>query len=134
MGYEYKWRARSSSIDETNQIYFPELFRHIDEKIEELLEQVDNPIYRLIADDGFALPVVRAEADYVAPIAFGDQVNGTIFPELGDSSVRFQCRGAVGNDRVFKATVVRVFVDLETFEKKPLPESLREELAIYTEK
>lgn len=128
MGYEFTWHARSSSIDETNHIYYPELFRLLDEGIEALLEEIGYPLSRLIPDEGYALPIVHAEADYLAPIEFGDAVACTIAPDSGESSIRFHGTGTVDGERVFEATIIRVFVDTETFEKRPLPDRMRQRL------
>lgn len=127
MAYEFTWHARSSSIDETDHLYYPELFRLLDEGIEALLEEVGYPLSRLILDEEFALPIVHVEADYLAPVTLGDAVACRIDPEPGESSIRFRGTGAVDDERVFEATIVRVFVD-ETFEKRPLPGEIREAL------
>lgn len=132
MGYDFHWEARSSSVDETNHIYYPQLFRHLDDGIEALLEDAGYPIYRLIRDEERALPIVHAEADYLDPIEFGDSVDCTITPDAGESSVEFRGKGTVDGRRVFEATIVRVFVDLETFEKRPLPDGMRTQLATFS--
>lgn len=132
MGYVFTWRARSSSVDETDHIYFPELFRLFDEGIEALLEDVGYPLHRLIPEEDRALPIVHAEADYEAPIEFGDVVRCTITPDVGDSSVTFEGTGRVDDTSVFEATVVRVFVDTDTFSKRPLPDGMRDGLTEYS--
>lgn len=131
MAYEFQWRARSSSVDETNHIYYPRLFDSLDDGIEALLEEIGYPLHRLIPDEKRALPIVHAEADYLDPIAFGDTVSGSLVPTVGESSIEFHGTGTVDDARVFEATIVRVFVDMETFEKRPLPEEMRSQLATY---
>lgn len=128
MAYELTWNARSSSIDETNHIYYPELFRFLDDGIEALLQEIGYPLSELILQRGQALPIVHAEADYHSPIKFGDKVLCEIDPEPSESSVRFQGSGTVEGDKVFTATIVRVFVDTDSFNKQPLPEQLRDRL------
>lgn len=125
MGYEFTWHARSSSIDETNHLYYPKLFEHIDNGIEALLEAIDHPLFELIPHEGHALPIVHVEANYLAPITFGDTVACTLSPEVGDASIRFHATGTVDGQRVFEATVVRVLVDMDSFEKRSLPTELR---------
>lgn len=131
MGYEFTWEARSSSIDETNHIYFPELFRLVDEGVESLLAEIDFSLSRLILEENQALPIVNAEADFLSPIRFGDSVICTIDPDIGESSVRFEASGTVDGRPVFESTIIRVFVDLDSFEKRPLPDDLRAQLAAY---
>lgn len=131
MAYEFQWRARSSSVDETNHIYYPRLFDDIDDGIEALLEEIGYPLHRLIPDVKRALPVVHAEADYLDPISFGDTVSCSLVPHVGESSIEFRGTGRVDEAQVFEATIVRVFVDMETFEKRPLPEDMRSRLATY---
>jgi 1,4-dihydroxy-2-naphthoyl-CoA hydrolase len=79
--YEFTWQARSSSVDETEHIYHPELFRLVDEGIEALLEEIGVPLSQLIPEEGYALPIVHAEADFTAPIRFGDEVACRIDPD-----------------------------------------------------
>lgn len=129
MGYEFSWHARSSSVDETDHIYFPELFRLLDEGIEALLEDVGYPLHRLIPEEEQALPIVHAAADYHRPVAFGDVVECTITPTVGESSVEFEGTGRVDGETVFEATVVRVLVETDEFTKRPLPDAMRERLA-----
>lgn len=58
MAYEFQWRARSSSVDETNHIYYPRLFDALDDGIEALLEETGYPLHRLIPQEQRALPIV----------------------------------------------------------------------------
>jgi acyl-CoA thioesterase FadM len=126
--YEFTWQARSSSVDETEHIYHPELFRLVDEGIEALLEEIGVPLSQLIPEEGYALPIVHAEADFTAPIRFGDEVACRIDPDPGESSVRFEASGTVDGEHVFDALVVRTFVEMETFDSESLPADLRERL------
>lgn len=123
--YDFTWRARSSRIDETNHIYYPELFRLLDDGIDALLKELGHSLLRLILEEDRALPIVYVEADYRSPIGFGDEVRCEINLEPGDSPVRFRGSGTVEGESVFDATIVRVFVDTESFEKRPLPDDLR---------
>ena len=132
MSYEITWEARSSSIDETNHIYFPELFRLVDEGIESLLAEIDFSLPRLILEENQALPIVSAEADFLSPIRFGDSVICMIDPDIGESSVRFVASGSVDGRPVFESKIVRVFVDLDNFEKRPLPAELRAQLTAFS--
>lgn len=129
MTYEFTWHTRSSSVDETEHIYHPELFRLVDEGIEALLDEIGFPLSRLIPDEGYALPIVHAEADFTSPIRFGDEVACQIDPDPGESSVRFEAWGTVDGEHVFDALVVRAFVETGTFDSEALPEGLRDGLA-----
>lgn len=133
MGFEFTWTARSSSIDETSHIYFPELFRLVDEGIEALLAEIGFPLSRLIPEERRALPIVHAEADFLSPIAFGDTVTSTLVPSVGESSVSVRASGTVGGEAVYEATVVRVFVDADSFEKRPIPVEMADGLGRYGE-
>lgn len=131
MAYEYTWTAHTSSVDQTGNIYFPKLFEHADDGIQELLETIDYPLSDLIREDRYALPIVHAEVDYLAPISHGDRVSCAIRPDPGESSITFGIEADIAGDRAAAGAIVRVYVDLNGFEKHPLPDGLRSGLEQY---
>lgn len=132
MVYGFSWRAYTSTIDQTGNIYFPRVFERVDDGIQEFLDGLGFELHRLIPEEGLALPIVHAEADYHTPIQQGDRVNCEVVVEPGASSVRFLVTGLVEDEAVVDVEIVRVFVDLATGEPQELPVWFRDRLIAHT--
>lgn len=71
--FEYAFEVRLNDTDAAGVLFFARLFRHAHEAYESLMAAAGFPLKDLIRQ-GTALPIVRAEADYKAPMHLGDQV------------------------------------------------------------
>jgi 1,4-dihydroxy-2-naphthoyl-CoA hydrolase len=71
--FEYAFEVRLNDTDAAGVLFFAHLFRHAHEAYESLMTAAGFPLKDLIRQ-GTALPIVRAEADYKAPMHLGDQV------------------------------------------------------------
>jgi 1,4-dihydroxy-2-naphthoyl-CoA hydrolase len=128
MVYETTWDVRFGDVDWARVLYHPRLFEHVSRIVERLMEERAKSFDRLIEDWGVAMPVVHAEADYRSPITIGDRVRIEVEPVLGQSSVQFNVAGFVDNP-VFEATTVHAVVDADTFESRPVPDVITDDLA-----
>lgn len=130
MGYETKWQVRFGEVDRAGVIYYPVLFDNIHRGVEDLFQEAGFPFDEILSE-GLGLPIVHAEADYLNPIQYGDTVELTITPLMGDSSIAFTAIGRI-KDTVFRAVEKHVIINQDTFEKRPVPTNLREALSPYT--
>jgi len=71
--FEYPFEVRLNDTDAAGVLFFAHLFRHAHEAYESLMTAAGFPLKDLIRQ-GTALPIVRAEADYKAPMHLGDRV------------------------------------------------------------
>jgi O-succinylbenzoic acid--CoA ligase len=73
--YTYSTTIRLHDTDAAAVIYFASLFRIMHDSFEDFLDQSGLPIQSIISGKQFAMPIVHAEANYLAPIKLGDQID-----------------------------------------------------------
>lgn len=79
---------------------------------------------RRILDEGWRLPVVHLEADFLQPLQLCDRVSARLELErLGDSSFTLVCR--YHKEGELAALTRTVHVAVESGKKRPLPEPFR---------
>ena len=125
--------VRFADVDHAGIVYYPRFFHYFHLAFEELFRvRLGARAYvDLLDHDRVGFPAVRAEADYQAPLAFGDTAEIELTVErLGRSSITFAYavwRAAEpGRERVRCATgkVVAAVVDLSAFKSVPVPERI----------
>ena len=134
MSYVHHWRIRFEEVDRIGVINYPEVFNALQHGVEDLLIDIDHPYHRLIPDDGIALPIVHAEADYTGEIEHGDLVEIKITLSIGESSITFEGAGYVDETPLFTADQKQATIDFETGESINVPEDLRSALEPYADK
>ncbi|HEV7622233.1 MAG TPA: thioesterase family protein [Flavisolibacter sp.] len=125
--FVYRTQIRLKDTDATGVLYFAQQFPMAMEAWEECLKARGFPLQQLL-DSPYLMPVVHAEADYLAPLRVGDEVEITLtVAKLGTSSVTLDfslhdshSKCAVGNVRI-----VHVVVDRESGSSVPIPDFLR---------
>jgi len=127
--------VRFADVDHAGIVYYPRFFHYFHLAFEELFRvRLGARAYvELLDRDRIGFPAVRAEADYQAPLAFGDTAEIELTVErLGRTSITFHYRvwraAEPGRDRVKSADgkVVCAVVDLEAFKSLPVPERIRD--------
>lgn len=112
--------------DATGVIYFAEQLRMAQETLEFFLAQNHLPLGRILKEEPFFLPVVHAEADYIAPIFVGDELEIELKVEaIGSSSFTLGFTYLRQQVLVGKAQLIHVTVNKETRRPMPIPEKLR---------
>lgn len=83
---------------------------------------------RRILDEGWGLPLIHLEADFLQPLKLSDRVVASLATErLGDSSFTLACRYHKSGE--LAALTRSVHVAVEAGGKRPLPASFREMLS-----
>ncbi|HUQ01971.1 MAG TPA: thioesterase family protein [Kofleriaceae bacterium] len=130
--------VRFADVDHAGIVYYPRFFHYFHLAFEELFRvRLGARAYvDLLDKDRVGFPAVRAEAEYQAPLAFGDTAEIELTVErLGRSSITFQYKvwraAEPGRERVQCATgkVVTAVVDLSAFKSVPVPERIAALLA-----
>jgi 1,4-dihydroxy-2-naphthoyl-CoA hydrolase len=70
----YRFHVRLHDTDAAGVMFFSHLFRHAHDAYEAFLEDANLGLAQLIATGGPHLPLVHAEADYLAPMRHGEHL------------------------------------------------------------
>jgi len=136
--FVYVTPVRFADVDHAGIVYYPRFFHYFHLAFEELFRARMGPraYVELLDRDRVGFPAVRAEADYVAPLAFGDSAEIELTVErLGRSSITFRYQVWRGEEearpRILCANgkVVCAVVDLSVFKSVPVPERVAALLA-----
>lgn len=123
--------VRFQDVDAAGTIFFPRVFEYFSDAYLDLLLAAGLDVPGDLARRTAAAPLVHSEADYLAPLFFGDPVDvEVVLAHVGGSSTAFahRIRKLDGTVAVIGQTV-HVWVDGKTFDPVPVPEALRAYLA-----
>ena len=133
VAFRSKQKIRFGDIDRAGIVYYPRFLHYFHVAMEEFFDAslcVEYPT--VINRHGIGLPTVHLETDFKGPLRYGDKIEVEVrVLTLGNSSIKFGYRVfRQGEDvpRVIGHNIT-VCVDMNTFEKKNIPDFLRECLA-----
>lgn len=138
MTFRVPLKVRLRDIDQAGIVFYPNFFQYVNIAIEEFFSReigVDYPT--LVIDHRIGLPTVHLESDFKHPMRFGDSFEVEMIVEsVGRSSITFAYAIRIrGNELVaVQGKKVTACLDLDTFEKKEIPEWLRMKLIACQEK
>ncbi|MSR75525.1 MAG: acyl-CoA thioesterase [Planctomycetes bacterium] len=122
-------------MDYARVLYFPTLFHYAHRVMEEWFTAHMPVSYdRFLGELQLGLPTVHAEADYRAPIRYGERIRCEFtVRDVGSTSIqlRFRFLGADGLKAEARTTVV--CVAMGAFSKQALPQDLRAALERFRE-
>jgi len=130
LAFRHRFLLGMSSVDRAGVLFYPELFRHAHDACEAFLAHIGEPLHQVLAAGEMALPVVHAEADYLAPLRHGVEVEAAVtVGDIGDTSFRLDCTfyTPVG-DLAARARSVHVCIDAGSGRPLSLPAALRKRL------
>jgi 4-hydroxybenzoyl-CoA thioesterase len=127
--FVYATPVRFADVDHAGIVYYPRFFHYFHVAFEELFRARIGPraYVDLLDKDRVGFPAVRAEAEYQAPLRFGDTAEIAVSVErLGRSSITFAYQVTRQEDGQACATgkVVCAVVDLARFVSIPVPETI----------
>lgn len=112
-------------------MFFARFFNYAHDAMERFYDDVEGGYSALIMKRGLGFPSVHAEADFKAPIRFGDTavIKGVV-KKLGETSVSFFFE-MHNQDGLFLCTTSQVHVctDIARMVKAPFPPDVRASLA-----
>ena len=86
--------------------------------------------YDAMVDAGTDVVVVHAEADFLGPVRFDDEIElHFAIAKLGSTSMTSEIEERRDGETVVRGRIVHVFVDAKTMGKKEIPSDMRDKLA-----
>jgi YbgC/YbaW family acyl-CoA thioester hydrolase len=130
MSWSARTRYRFGDIDDAGIAYYPKLLHYFHCAFEDWWsDALQHPYSRLLHHDQLGFPAVKLEAEFFAPVRYGDEplVHLGIL-RLGAGSVEFAFwMTKDGDDKpLCRARVLTATVDMGTMQKCALPESWRQ--------
>lgn len=125
--FTYPTRLRLKDTDATGVLYFSEQFKFAMEAFEEFLN-VKGVAWKELMASPYLLPVVHAEADYLAPLRVGDALEISLkVTKIGTSSITLEYTFYDPKSKrdVGRVQIVHVTVDKNTLTAVPIPDFLR---------
>lgn len=119
--------VKFQDVDAAGTIYFARTFEYFSDAYLALLLQAGLDVPGMLARREMAAPLVHAEADYLSPLFFGDQVVvEVVFAQLGTSSTRFAYRVLKGDGTPAAiGQTHHVWIDSKSFKSCAMPPALR---------
>lgn len=126
-------RVRFGETDPAGLVYYPNLFHYFHVAMEEFFAARCGITYdRLIAEERIGFPTVKAEAEFVSPLVYGDEAEVEVsVSSIGRSSAIFeyQIRRVKDNELCARARLVHVAMNLDERRSLPIPEEIRRALS-----
>lgn len=119
--------VRFQDVDAASTIYFARVLEYFGDAYLELLTAAGLDVPSMLRSRTLAAPLAHAEADYFAPLFFGDEVAVEVVrARLGKTSLCCGHRMTRVDGKVAAVGItVHVFVDGKTFQPEAAPEGLR---------
>ena len=124
----YERPVRFEDVDAAGIVFFARFLNYCHEAMERFFGELEGGYVRLITERKIGFPAVHVEADFRAPLRFGDVVRiGVSVAKTGTTSCTFRYDFARAGDGVSVATITHVTVasDLTSLTKLPLPDDVR---------
>ena len=134
MGFEYKTTIKLYDTDAAGLLFFGNHFRIVHDVYQAFMENSGFNFARIIEQGEIMVPIVHAEADYLEPLAVGDELT-IVMSATNISEHSFTMSYALKRPNltpVGTAQTVHVTIDRTTGKKTVLPTPLREALQEIT--
>jgi 4-hydroxybenzoyl-CoA thioesterase len=121
-------RVGFEEVDAAGIVYFARFFSWCHDAMAAMLAPLDGGYAALVTKRKLGLPAVHVEADFAAPLRFGDEVRiATLVERIGTSScaLRFDLERAADGDHIATVRHVVALTDLATMRSRPLPDDVR---------
>lgn len=129
MTFRTQLRYRFGDIDDAGIAYYPKLLHYFHCAFEDWWSDgLGRPYPKLLKEDLLGLPAVKLEAEFYAPVRYGDEPFVHIgVLRIGTGSVEFGFWMTRGDDPtpLCRARVTTASVDMGTMQKRALPDEWR---------
>jgi 4-hydroxybenzoyl-CoA thioesterase len=127
-------RVRFDEVDAAGIVYFGRFFTWCHDTMEAMLEGVSGGYVGLVNERRLGFPAVHVEADYAAPLRFGEEVRiAAAVEHLGTSSIRirFDLTRSSDGDHIATLRHVVALTDLTLMRARPIPDDVRDVLRAW---
>ncbi len=127
----YKLRVRFNECDPQSVAFNANYLTYIDIAITDLYRQhFDGSFAEVMESNGVDVVVAQANLKFLAPARFDEEIEIAITVQrLGNTAMETSSRITRAGEPLVEAELRYVFVDLETWQKTPIPEQIRETMA-----
>lgn len=129
MAYTQRFLIRFDDVDFARVVYFPRLFVYCHWTFENFFnEEAGLPYSEVLGKRKVGFPIVHTEADFKAPLRFGDTCRIVMEAlKVGSGSLTNRYRLHLGDSEKLCAVIqiVNASIDMDTFRPTPLPEDVR---------
>lgn len=136
--FRFPMQVRFQDTDAAGIVFYARVFDFFHDAYAALLTAAGAPLHQVIARREWAAPLVHAEADYVAPLRFGDEIDVLVGPCSVDAGklvnrYRIVGRGEPASARPkMTGSTVHIYVDPRTFQRTAIPDALIQSLRTLT--
>lgn len=122
--------VRFQDVDAAGIVFYPRVLEYFSDAYMTALKERRVDVPDMLARGDVKLPLVHAEADYLAPLRFGDTIEVEVLaPKLGETSFTVGYRVTAAGRVAAVGQTVHVCIDGASFKPRPLPDALRGALA-----
>jgi 4-hydroxybenzoyl-CoA thioesterase len=129
MPFSTRITVRFGDTDPAGLVYYPNIFHYFHIALEEFFGARCGIGYaRLMADERIGFPTVKTETEFLAPLAYGDEVDVEIYvARTGDTSATFvyAARRVADVTLCARSTQIHVAMNLDTRRPVHIPEKYR---------
>ncbi|HEU4414021.1 MAG TPA: thioesterase family protein [Candidatus Angelobacter sp.] len=126
--------VRFSDCDPAGIVFYPRYLEMFNNLVEDWCREGWRYGFdEIVVKQGWGLPTVRLEVDFVAPSRLGEVLTASLFVrKVGNSSIQAQIvlAGPDHSTRV-RGNVVLVLIDRRDGKSRPFPEGLRDRIASF---
>ncbi len=135
MTFRTRLRYRFGDIDDAGIAYYPKLLHYFHCAFEDWWSDgLRHPYPQLLHEDKLGLPTVKLDAEFFAPVRYGDEpwIHLGVL-RIGTSSVEFGMWMTRDDDGkpLCRARIVTAAVDMDSLQKQPLPDVWRQRFAEF---
>ncbi len=122
--------VRFQEVDAAGIVFYARTFDYFHDAYVGLLRERGAPLERALRSGEWVAPLTRAEAEYLRPLRFGDEIEVVIVAvELAETEYVVAYRIDLDGEAACVGRTRHVSVDAETFRRAAVPEVLRRALA-----
>ena len=129
MSFHHPTPPRFQDVDAAGIVFYARLFAYFHDAYVAFLASLgsDMALHRAIEEADFLIPLVHAEADFKAPLRFGDEATTTVsVHRIGEKSYTTSYQIYRGDGQLAaQGQTVHACANKGDFRSRPLPEALR---------
>jgi len=119
--------VRFPEVDFARVVYYPRFFDYCHQVFEDFFAaELGVPYAQMLQQRKVGYPSVHAEADFTAPLRFGDKARIEMTTvKVGQSSITMRYRVLKDGALCAELQIVSASIDMDTFKGVPVPDDVR---------